>query len=472
MNESSSLAAESDPQDSEDESQVKTSWIANLKKEEAVSICKRFYEQGFPEGLPIKELQKCIRKLIKEYPKIGQQLKSEYDPIEQEKSSKKPDEKPTETTANLKTQINPKNSNNKEMSITTNIAKSMVRPDPFDGKSNVQTFLKKFEYAANVNGWDDDKKKEYLPSFLTATAFDFYAALDDKKLITTWDLLKKSFKERYGKLANIAELELQTRKLEPTESVTEYLTSVVSLCNEADDKMSNERIINYVLRGLSPELVSLVVPMKSQNLDELQRNLNTAEYALKINEQTKKANLALEIEKIKQQLSKLNLDEDKNNNESLIEKLTNTISEKLKEKEKNKEIEKKETVNVTRDFHDNPGRGNKRGRGNYRNNGQYNNNGYNNRYNNHYNNRRGRGNRRGGYRNNRGTYGYGYQQIQWAPVQQQQQQYGYYQIPQQPAPAVYQAIEAPAQQPRAAPSCYNCNQGGHIAKNCPNRPKN
>lgn len=455
---------------------LRTGWIGTLKKDDALRIASS-YLKNIQGTETTEKLRKKIRKLVKTNRELGVALQSIF---EQPKDNNETNDN-NELEEN-RSETDSEEDSDQEQKITMNSNEPTtginltLKPDNFNGRGSIDKFLQKYEYTSKINGWDDEKKKAYIPSFLNETAFDFFVAID-RSTNPNWKDLTKQLRERFGKQLNVAELELQNRKLEKTESMTEYFTSVITLCGEVDENMAEKRIINNIIKGLPENMVNMVVPMRSKTITELQANIGEAEYAIKLNENQRKNDLNKEIEEIKEKLDKLNVNSNKENTKTFIDELTEAVTEKMKiqQYERNK-------VNNTGD--DRRRRGFDRSRGQPRRRDDREG-WYKERKNDYQNNGRGyRGNR--GFRNQRGfrNRGQGYRgrNQNYFRGQNSYRGNGYFPQYQQPFPQLaYYPPSAIMGPPQNTPqqqnnqtqiTCFSCKQPGHMAKTCPNNQGN
>jgi len=443
-----------------------TVWLYSLTKEETFEIYHKYYTNIEHETDTNKARGK-IRELILAQPDLGKILKRKY----------------TETGSDLlsvcdkpsSSQI--KNMNNYQGNLPS-------KPPKFDGRTNINKFFLQYEYSANSNGWDDQRKLLNLPTYLRDSAFEIFAGIEKTNKIESYENAKELLINRFKRALNIADLDLKDRKLKETETMTEYISSVLMLCEDVDPNMAEKMRIRHIVKGLPETLVNMVVSMKSKTIQELYENIGEAEYAVKLQEEARKNDIAKGMKELKEKLEKLEIgDKQEKEEQGLIDKIAKTVSEKLKIPIKENE-EKKETVNTTTEETKqhprgrgrmNNVRGNWKGRG-YQ--GYYNgkSRGHPSNYRGFQRNFRGRTFRG---RNFRGNFGYipNYQN-QWGQIHPQMANYGnfpiqqpYYMQPQYQG-TMHPVITFPNTTNKTNVTCYNCGQQGHTKNNCPVQEKN
>ena len=532
--ESASAQASASVQESTSTQQIPTSWINWLSKPEAEEIYKKYFKST--DIYKLDDLRRLIRKLVFTHPDLGKRLQEKYDKSletkptetttpsrserielieksaeerrlleekrkeleeinreeekrreeERIKEGKKAEERKKEFDKIRKELEESVLEGKRRESSKYNFEKIKEMSDPiqwvyhvninkFRGADEIDTFFYQYECAAKVNGWDDEKKLDYLPSFLEGKPLRYFKTLDRTNSVPSWEIAKKLLSNRYRKTLNSSEIELEKRKLQANETVTDYLSDVLTLCGEVDKNMSEERMINIVIKGLPNELVNMIVPMEPKTLADLETKLGQAEYALQLNEENKKGDFMRQMEELRKEIQALSLGEKKsavtNEKTSLLDEWKKVITESLKVPKQaqtvnnvnpqgNKKGRSFQNHRGSRGFQNQRGRGfqNQRGargfyRGNYR--------GRNNYY-------QGRGgyNQRGrfqrgyyqGNRGNRGYYAQNFGQYNYYPNQNLQPNFQQNLQPQ---------ITYPLTEQNQTQACYRCNQVGHFANTCP-----
>ncbi len=71
---------------------------------------------------------------------------------------------------------NYQNLNNQTETNKMDSKKPYIKPDTFSGSTseNIDSFLKKYDRAAKINGWTTEDKAQYIVAFLEGPALTFY----------------------------------------------------------------------------------------------------------------------------------------------------------------------------------------------------------------------------------------------------------------------------------------------------------
>ncbi|KAF0738428.1 jerky protein-like [Aphis craccivora] len=75
--------------------------------------------------------------------------------------------------------------------------KPYIKPDTFSGSTseNIDSFLKKYDRAAKINGWKTKDKAQYIVAFLEGPALTFYENSQHNNIdIPKWEKLEKTFR--------------------------------------------------------------------------------------------------------------------------------------------------------------------------------------------------------------------------------------------------------------------------------------
>lgn len=154
-------------------------------------------------------------------------------------------------------------------------------PGLFSGNpgESVDHFLLRMDRAAIVNRWTDERKKLYLPMYLTGTAAIVFDNLEAKYPNITWEEIKDEFKKNFSPVENKELLlaKLNTRVQLPTETVIQYMADVERLCTLTDRNMDESRVCNHILKGLNPGTLQLVSLMDNSTLLKMKNNIGKFE---------------------------------------------------------------------------------------------------------------------------------------------------------------------------------------------------
>lgn len=160
----------------------------------------------------------------------------------------------------------------KSTSTTPTMATSTVVIAPmlptlaaYDGSTNVDDFLRRFIAIADSSSWNDTKKAQYFPLYLTSTTHHWYttfvAAFKKASASTppaepTWKDLKDAFADAFKSRLTEEELtaKLLRRTMREDETVNEYFYDVLKMCNKIDKDMKEEKRVKFLLKGLPKDL--------------------------------------------------------------------------------------------------------------------------------------------------------------------------------------------------------------------------
>ncbi|KAI5738643.1 hypothetical protein M8J77_009497 [Diaphorina citri] len=157
-----------------------------------------------------------------------------------------------------------------------------VTPPNFDGKSDIEEFLRDYTLACNLNQWTDQLKIHYLPLYLTGPAKILYDNEIRPQNVTTWAEVEAILKNFYIPVGNKdrIEWEMLTRKQGPMETAEEYFQQKIRLINKFDQNMTEDRKVKLLLYGLLPDIIAKVVCMGGNStIQELRDNIKRTDLA-------------------------------------------------------------------------------------------------------------------------------------------------------------------------------------------------
>jgi len=115
-----------------------------------------------------------------------------------------------------------------------------------------------------------------FPDYLDGYAAEFYRAATtsgrrDKRGPWTWvDLKKVFFKDGFVKHTETDnELKLLSRKQKVRESCLEYFFRMDNLANKVDERISDQKRIKHVIRGLRDDVKKMVIFYRLNNTEKL-----------------------------------------------------------------------------------------------------------------------------------------------------------------------------------------------------------
>ncbi|KAE9522208.1 hypothetical protein AGLY_017390 [Aphis glycines] len=149
-----------------------------------------------------------------------------------------------------------------------NTKKPYYKPNTFSGliSENIDTFIKKYNRAASINGWSDEEKIKFLPLYLEGPALTFYDnnesnLINDIKWADLENILLSEFKPTAQ--LDMLKLLLQKRKQLDDEQTINYVNEIESLCKRINPTMLESEIIHTVIKGI----------MENNTLKQLKDNL-------------------------------------------------------------------------------------------------------------------------------------------------------------------------------------------------------
>lgn len=135
-------------------------------------------------------------------------------------------------------------------------------PSVFWGKDDEDAvdWLRRFDYCAKFNFWDDVEKVAVFPMFLAGTAESWYSTL--LSIPNTWPELSQEFLSAFKPrdYKSIIAYKIKERKQEIGESSVDFYHHMVSLCRKFDPEMDDETIVGHLFAGLDRELLREVYP--------------------------------------------------------------------------------------------------------------------------------------------------------------------------------------------------------------------
>lgn len=156
------------------------------------------------------------------------------------------------------------------------------QPTPFSGgpTENVKDFFQQYDLIGQINQWNDTRKLQLLPFYLTGTAKIILDNLTRQhQTDLTWDIVKTEFKKTFSKVANTIALEmtLNARKQRIDETIVQYIASVEDLCFQVNPDMAETRICGHILKGMNPAILQQIVMFDNTSRTKLRENLQNFE---------------------------------------------------------------------------------------------------------------------------------------------------------------------------------------------------
>ena len=140
-------------------------------------------------------------------------------------------------------------------------------------------FLKGLKIEGENVDQDIEKKCRYMYQHLQGNAEAWYNGLTPTER-GSWKNLKEAFEKRYtsksGKYSQ--EIKLEARKLEPTETVSQYIDDVLIQCRKLGK--SNSETQSALIRGLPQQMQCFVYSHEPKGLTAHIDKIKLAEYAM------------------------------------------------------------------------------------------------------------------------------------------------------------------------------------------------
>ena len=118
-------------------------------------------------------------------------------------------------------------------------SKPVVLPEPFNGETPWDEWTIHFGNVADVNGWDADKKLQWLKVRLTGRAQKAFQRLPEASR-ATFDLAKEALTERFEPKSRKTQYqaEFQARKKKPSEGWADFADDLQSLAEKAKGRFT------------------------------------------------------------------------------------------------------------------------------------------------------------------------------------------------------------------------------------------
>lgn len=164
-------------------------------------------------------------------------------------------------------------------SMATTDKTHIPKVDFFHGLANEDPKLwwQRFEQVAKFNKWTAQKTGDALLLYLRGPAERWAHLADTQKLLGNTPELKKAFLEKFQHKATTFILQTQfvERKMQPTETVEEFLTALQDIGQKLDK--DEDDILGQFLRDLTPKLKTLVLTQSPDTLTQAAQMAMVAE---------------------------------------------------------------------------------------------------------------------------------------------------------------------------------------------------
>jgi len=228
-----------------------------------------------------------------------------------------------------------------------NTKEPFYKPNTFSGliSEDIDTFIRKYNRAASINGWSDEKKIKFLPLYLEGPALTFYDN-NESNLIndTKWEDLEKKLESEFKPTAQVDMLKLllQKRKQLDDEQTINYVNEVESLCKRINPTTPETELIHTIMKGLKPSIIRHIGVLDNTTLKQLKDNIRKYELiefmvtgeSTQSNTDIKNAIMFDQINKITEKFNE-QLKASNENNEKLNKKIENLLENKKSNMNKN-----------------------------------------------------------------------------------------------------------------------------------------
>lgn len=228
-----------------------------------------------------------------------------------------------------------------------NTKKPYYKPNTFSGliSESIDTFIKKYNRAASINGWSDEEKIKFLPLCLEGPALTFYDNnesnfINDIKWADLENILLNEFKPTAQ--LDMLKLLLQKRKQLDDEQTINYVNEIESLCKRINPTMPESEIIHTVIKGLKPNIIRQIGIMENNTLKQLKdilKKFDLIEFMVtgKLNKSQTYIKNSIVYDQINKITEKFNeqLKISNENNEKLNKKIENLLENKNSNTNKN-----------------------------------------------------------------------------------------------------------------------------------------
>jgi len=155
-------------------------------------------------------------------------------------------------------------------------------PGRFSGaiSENIDSFLKKFNRAASINGWTSEDKSQYIAACLEGSALTFFENSEDNVLVKTkWEDLEHKLRSEFEPIAqtDMLRILLGKRKQLDDEQTTSYINDAESLCKRVDPLMPQPEMVRNIIKGLKPTVARYIGILENNNITDLKANIRKFE---------------------------------------------------------------------------------------------------------------------------------------------------------------------------------------------------
>lgn len=139
----------------------------------------------------------------------------------------------------------------------------------FAGLQNedVDDFVQEFERIAKVKRWSEEEKPYALQNYLSGAALEFYKFVitdEDNNYVQIIEKFKKEFRTSINYYLLLASVDMRRFA-----TVWEFIYHTLNLARKADKNMTEVDILQFILKGMVPQLKDKLVTQVYKSVDEL-----------------------------------------------------------------------------------------------------------------------------------------------------------------------------------------------------------
>lgn len=154
----------------------------------------------------------------------------------------------------------------------THFKNPKITPPSFSGSENVTDYFINLESAIIVNGWNCELVPFFIDKHLTKEALSFFQYLKKTFTPLTYTTFKQKFIDQFTSQNLTYQYQIQLDALTMSEkSLMDYVFQVKTLCHNL--KLPDNFIIFHILKGLPPQIKSLLTLYPHDTLDQLDDSL-------------------------------------------------------------------------------------------------------------------------------------------------------------------------------------------------------
>ena len=175
-----------------------------------------------------------------------------------------------------------------DISNITNIIQSNQnsndnRLKQFNGSpSEAVQWIEEFEYYAGANGWDDNKRRSKLGTYLTGPSREWFT-LEVNNTNLNWDDVKTLFFTQFLPVDYEQHMkrELRNRKQKLYEASANYICAMRAILKRSNQQMSEAEAVDHIIHGMLPQIAKKLIILNPKTYTDLRKQANLIEQSLK-----------------------------------------------------------------------------------------------------------------------------------------------------------------------------------------------